>query len=173
MNDYVAAILFFLPAGVANMSPVIANRLPVIKDWNTPMDFGKTWQGKRILGDNKRVRGLVFGTLMGGLTAVVVSKLNANTVVTIAPFWAGSLLGFGALMGDAVESFFKRRRRLAPGQSWFPFDQTDYIVGGLIAIYPFVQLPVWVITTIIVVYFGLHLAVAYLAYLLGLKDRPI
>ncbi len=173
MNDYVAAILFFLPAGVANMSPMIANRLPVIKDWNTPMDFGKTWDGKRVLGDNKRLRGLLFGTLMGGITAVIVSKLNSNTVVTIDPFWAGCLLGFGALMGDAAESFFKRRRNIAPGQSWFPFDQTDYIVGGLVLIYPFVQLPVWVITTIIVVYFGLHLVVAYLAYLLGLKDHPI
>ena len=173
MNDYVAAILFFLPAGVANMSPMIANRLPVIKDWNTPLDFGKTWDGKRVLGDNKRLRGLLFGTLMGGITAVIVSKLNSNTVVTIDAFWAGCLLGFGALMGDAVESFFKRRRNIAPGQSWFPFDQTDYIVGGLVLIYSFVPLPVWVITTIIVVYFGLHLVVAYLAYLLGLKDQPI
>ncbi len=173
MNDYIAALLFFLPAGVGNMSPVIANRLPLIKNWNAPMDFGKSWRGQRILGGNKRLRGIVFGTIMGGLTAVVVSKFNANTVVTIAPFWAGCLLGFGALAGDAVESFFKRQHGLDPGASWFPFDQIDYIAGGLLVIYPFVQLPQWSMVTIVVVYFGLHLTTAYSAFLLGLKDKPI
>ena len=173
MNDYLAAILFFLPAGVANMSPILANKLPIIKHWNTPIDFGKNWRGKRILGDNKRLRGIVFGILTGGVTAVIVSKLNANTVVTMEPFWVGCLLGFGALMGDAVESFFKRQRGFAPGVSWFPFDQTDYIFGGLVLIYPFVHLQLWTVVTIFVVYFGLHILAAYIGFLLGLKDKPI
>jgi CDP-2,3-bis-(O-geranylgeranyl)-sn-glycerol synthase len=172
-NDYVAAILFFLPAGISNMSPVLANKIPGLNHWKTPLDFGKRYKGTRIFGDNKSLRGLVVGTVMGGVTAVVVSKLNANTVVTVPPLTAGLLLGFGALMGDAIESFFKRRSGVKPGDSWFPFDQTDYILGGLLAIYPFVPLPLWVIATILVVYFGLHLVVAYLAYLLGLKDKPI
>lgn len=173
MNDYLAAVLFFLPAGVSNMAPVLANRLPIIKNWNTPVDFGAKLAGERLLGDNKRWRGIVSGALLGGVTAVIVSKLNANTIVTIAPFWAGVLLGFGALVGDAVESFFKRRAGIKPGNSWFPFDQTDYIIGGLLTIYPFVQLPGWVILTILVVYFGLHVVFAYVGYLLGLKDKPI
>lgn len=173
MNDYVAAVLFFLPAGVANMSPVLANRLPLLRDWNTPLDFGYKWRGKRILGDNKRVRGLVFGTLMGGLSAVIISKLNINTVVTLDPVWVGILLGFGALFGDAFESYLKRLRNIAPGQSWFPFDQTDYIFGGLLFIIPFVNIPLWVVATIFVAYFGLHIAFSYLAYLLDLKDKPI
>lgn len=155
------------------MSPVIANRLPIIRDWNTPMDFGKSWRGKRVLGDNKRLRGLLFGGLMGGLTAVIVSKLNTNAIVTIEPFWAGVILGTGALLGDALESFIKRRRGISPGQTWYPFDQLDYVAGGLLLIYPFVQLPQWALVTIVVVYFGLHLVIAYLAYLLGLKDKPI
>lgn len=172
-NDYIAAILFFLPAGISNMSPVLANKVPLLKNWNTPMDFGKSWRSKRLLGDNKRWRGIIIGTLLGGLTAVIVSKLNANTIVTVAPFWAGCLLGFGALAGDAVESFFKRRIGIQPGNAWFPFDQTDYIIGGLLAIYPFVQLPIWVIITVFIVYFGLHLIAAYIGYLLGFKDKPI
>ncbi len=173
MNDYLAAILFFLPAGIANMSPVFANKLPLINRWETPMDFGYKWHGRRILGDNKRLRGIVIGTIMGGLTAVIVSRLNVNTVITIEPFWAGCILGFGALLGDALESFFKRSRRIQPGQSWFPFDQTDYIIGGLLSIYLFAQIPLWAITTIFVIYFGLHLLVAYLGYRLGLKDKPL
>lgn len=173
MNDYIAALLFFAPAGMANMTPVFVNKLPVVRDWNTPLDFGVKWHGKRLLGDNKRLRGLVFGALAGGITAVIISKLNANTVVTIAPFWMGSLLGCGALLGDAVESFFKRLRDLKPGESLFPFDQLDYIAGGLLAAYLVVHIPLWAVLTITVVYFGLHILISYLAFLFGLKDKAI
>ncbi len=173
MNDYLAALLFFLPAGIANMSPVIINKIPVINKWETPLDFGKSFRGKRILGDNKRLRGLVFGILLGGLTGALVGALNHNTVGTILPFWSGCILGAGALLGDAVESFFKRQRGVEPGKPWFPFDQIDYIIGGLLAIYLFMQPQAWVMLTIFVVYFGLHLLLAYIGYLLGFKKTPI
>ena len=173
MNDYLAALLFFLPAGIANLTPVLINKVPYVNRWRTALDFGQTWHGKAIFGANKTWRGLLSGTVAGGLTAVLVSHLNVNTVVTIAPFWAGCLLGAGALLGDAVESLFKRARGLKPGDSWFPLDQIDYILGGLLLIYPFVRLPLWIMVTILVAYFGLHLLFAYLAHLLGLKDRPI
>lgn len=173
MNDYVAAILFFLPAGIANMSPVVANHIPWLKNWRTPMDFGLSSDGHRVLGDSKTWRGIVFGTLMGGLTALVVSHLNTNTVATVPPFIVGCLLGFGALAGDAIESFFKRRRGIKPGNSWFPFDQIDYIIGALILIYLFVPLPLWAMSTIIAVYFVLHIVIVYIFYKLGIRSKPI
>jgi CDP-2,3-bis-(O-geranylgeranyl)-sn-glycerol synthase len=173
MNDYIAALLFFLPAGAANMAPVFANKIPLLNRWKTPVDFGLTYKGQRLLGNNKTWRGIVCGTLLGGLTAVIVSKLNVNTVATIDPFWIGCLLGFGALAGDAIESYFKRLKGVKPGEAWFPFDQTDYIIGGLLAVSLFIRLQLWVILTIFIVYFGAHLLVAYCGYRLGLKDRPI
>lgn len=173
MNDYIAALLFFLPAGLANMTPVFMNRVPCINKWRTPLDFGKTWRGQTVFGANKTWRGLLFGTLVGGLSGVVIARLNVNTVVTIEPFWVGFLLGFGALAGDAVASFLKRRRGLEPGQSWFPIDQLDYIIGGLFLIYLFVQLPLWAIATIVLVYFGLHLVINFIGYRLGWRRHPI
>ena len=173
MNDYIAALLFFLPAGLANMTPPIANKIQPLNQWKTPLDLGKTWRGKRLLGDNKTWRGLVSGTVVGAISALIISRLNTNTVVTIPPLYVGMLLGFGALAGDAIESFFKRQLGFKPGKPWFPFDQIDYIVGALLIIMPFVSLPLWAIITIIIVYFGLHLLTAYLGYLLKLKDGPI
>ena len=173
MNDFIAAILFFLPAGLANMTPPVANKIPILNGWKTPMDFGKTWKGKRVLGNHKTWRGLVSAVIVGGITAVIISKLNSNTVVPISPFWMGFLLGLGALLGDAAKSFFKRRISLTPGRPWFPFDQIDYIVGGLLITVPFVRLELWTMVTIFIVYFGLHLLTAYLGYLLKLKDSPI
>lgn len=172
MNDVVAAILFFLPAGVANAAPVVANKIPLLNKWETPVDFGKSWRGKRLLGPNKRWRGLATGTVLAGLTALLIAVITREPV-TLAVFLLGAVMGFGALVGDAVESFFKRQHGVAAGKSWFPFDQTDYIIGGLVFVYPFTLLPITSMLLIFVLFFGLHLVFAYIGYMLGLKDKPI
>ncbi len=177
ITNLMFAFWIFLPAGVANMSPVIAGYLPGLKRWNTPIDLGKEYKGHRLLGDNKRWRGLVFGTAMGALTAIVefliISRylVNFRTAVLVAV--AGALMGFGALFGDALESFFKRRLGVKPGNRWFPFDQIDYIIGGLLFSYPIIGWPVVLAGTILLLYFGLHILVSYTAYLIGLKEKPI
>ena len=71
MSNFWFALWFFLPAGLANGAPVIANKVPLINKWITPLDFGKTWGGKRIFGSNKTWRGLVVGGLTGGVASLV------------------------------------------------------------------------------------------------------
>ncbi len=165
------AFWFFLPAGIANMSPVLANKIPGLNQWNTPIDFGKTYHDQRIFGDHKTWRGLSFGVAVGILTALLLHKTLYTYAVS--PVLAGFLLSFGALAGDAVKSFFKRRVSIRPGSSWFPFDQADYIFGALLLSYYFLKPTAVFIATIFVLYFGLHLVTSYLGYLLGLKDKPI
>ena len=41
-------------------------------------------------------------------------------------------LGLGALLGDLVKSFFKRKIGIKSGEPWIIFDQIDYVIGGLI-----------------------------------------
>lgn len=159
------------------MSPVFARYVPGLKNWNTPVDFGITHKGKRLLGDNKRWRGIFFGTLVGAITNVVLISIAANLEPSIeskiVAFVAGGLLGFGALAGDAIESYFKRKRGIKPGDSWFPFDQIDYIIGGLILWYPIVQVPLEIVLYIFALYFGLHIVVSYIGFRFGFKDKPI
>lgn len=173
----IAAFLFFLPAGIANMFPVLAARTPLLRKWNSPLDFGKTFRGKRIFGANKTWRGLITGTLAGGLTGVLLQSFIHKYGITAIglSFVTGSLMGFGALLGDAVESFIKRQKGIDPGASWFPFDQIDYIIGGLIFVYPvtFTLLLPALVVTIMVIYFGLHIMTSYIGYRVGLKTRPI
>jgi CDP-2,3-bis-(O-geranylgeranyl)-sn-glycerol synthase len=174
MDFLISAFLFFLPAGVANASPVFANRIPWAKEWQAPMDFGKSWRGKRIFGANKTWRGFIFGTFCGGATSLVISYLLIpNSADAWYTFLIGLALGAGALTGDAVESFFKRQRGVPPGVSWFPFDQIDYIIGGLVFVYPLTLIPFVLMFGILILYFGLHLLVAYIGYLLGFKKTPI
>jgi len=179
MNALLFAIWFFWPAAIANVMPVFANKIPVLNRWTTPMDFGKSWRGKRILGNNKTWRGFVTGVAAASLVAgtqyfvlhpsafaLDLNGLGANMAV-------GALIGLGALTGDAVESFLKRQKGIPSGQTWFPFDQIDYIVGGILFVYPVFHLSMKAIGTIFVFFFVLHLVFTYIGYLLGLRDQPI
>lgn len=168
------AFLLFLPAGVANATPVIANRIPLLNRWKTPLDFGLSWRGKRLLGDNKSWRGLVTGTAIGVVTGIFIcNPLLALGDYAPLPIAVLVWLGLGALLGDAIESYIKRRRNRAPGTSWFPFDQIDYIIGGLLCTMLFGVWDLALATWVLVLFFGLHLLSAYVAYLLGLKAKPI
>jgi CDP-2,3-bis-(O-geranylgeranyl)-sn-glycerol synthase len=165
------ALLFFLPAGISNMVPVFASKLPGLRNWNAPLDGGKMYRGKRIFGKNKTWRGLISGTVAGTFVAMVV--YGTLTDLRLELVLIGAAMSAGALIGDAVESFFKRQRGIESGKAWFPFDQTDYIIGGLLFTLPFGVLPLWLVVWTFVIYFGLHLISSYIGYLLGLKNDPI
>lgn len=178
------ALWFFLPAGLSNGFAVVAAKLPFLRHWNTPVDGGRSWRGARILGDHKTWRGLVVGTLIGALTAwlqgmayqeyawvqAFCEPLDYTTVNTVL---LGGLLGFGALLGDMIKSFAKRRVGVPSGKSWFPFDQIDYIAGGLLCSAIVVQLNLGVYLWIISIWFGMHLLFSYLGYIAHFKDDPI
>lgn len=176
----VGALWFFLPAGAANAAPVVLTKIPLLKGWAAALDCGLTYKAKRLLGNNKTWRGLIGGSLIGGLTGllqyyVLSYKIIGSPMVTtaVAAFFIGLLLGFGALFGDAIESLLKRQLGIKPGDGWFPFDQIDYIIGGLLISYPLTHVSWKLMLAVVFTWFGVHLAVVYCAYLAGLRDKPI
>lgn len=184
MSELLFALWFFLPAGLANAAPVLAARLPGLNDWNTPLDLGKTFRGRRIFGANKTWRGLLAGLLVASLAVAVQHWLAVNASFpnffsgNVNYFlsnilWLGPLLGLGAIGGDALESFAKRQVGVKPGQSWFPFDQIDYILGGLLLSLVIVRLGLQDYALILITWFVLHLATVYFAHKLGLRADPI
>ena len=174
MNDFLFAIIFFLPAGVANAAPVFANKIPYLNNWKTPIDFGMKLNGKRMLGDNKTWRGLLFGGLIGGLTGwLLYHFISSADVQQLAHLWIGFILGMGALFGDALESFFKRQLNIKSGQSWFPYDQIDFVLGAILFSLPIIQLRLVDYLAVLAFYFGLHIITSYIGYKLKLKDKPI
>lgn len=170
---YLETLLFFLPAGASNMAPVFASKLPLLRRWNTPLDAGRLWHGKRVFGPHKTWRGLFSGILLGTVVGILVQHYFLIEYSLGIYITASIAMSAGALIGDAVESFFKRQRGVDSGKSWFPFDQTDYIIGGIIFVLPLYLLSPVFIACIIGWYFGLHLLSSYIGYLLGLKDQPI
>lgn len=184
MSEILFALWFFAPAGIANSAPVFANKIPLLKRLGMPVDGGKSFRGKRIFGEHKTVRGFLVGVLSGFIVAVVQMLLYtnfswireiSNTIDYSQPIVLimGACLGFGALAGDAVKSFFKRQVGIKSGQSWFPFDQLDYIVGGLLLSSLFVSLSLSQYIFIALVWFLIHPVATFIGWLLKLKDSPI
>lgn len=182
-NDLFATIWLFIGAGLANTAPIFANKIPLLNRWNTPMDFGIKFRGKPIFGKNKTWRGLFFGVFVAIMTVYLqrwlLLYLGTDITISNTSFLSlpgltlGILLGLGPLIGDAVESFFKRQMNVEPGKSWFPFDQLDYIFGAIIFTLPLVSLTLLQYITLLIVGFGVHIIAAYIGYLLKLKDAPI
>jgi len=122
-----------LPAYIANATPVFFSRVKMGRILDAPVDLGRMADGKRIFGNHKTVKGFLFGTLFGVLTSVAQFYLfNWNEYSFYSAVLIGFLLGFGALVGDSVKSFFKRRRNIKAGKSWPIFDQIDYALGALV-----------------------------------------
>lgn len=165
------------------MSPILARHLPILKKRDSPLDLLITYRGKRLFGPSKTWRGLLCGvvvaTLVFGLQQKFADNLGnfSNYLMYVhygsLPIVLGTLLGFGALLGDAVESFFKRQLNLAPGKSWFPFDQLDYIIGGCLASLLVIKLPLIIYGWIIFIWVLVHLISSYVGYLLRFKKAPI
>jgi CDP-2,3-bis-(O-geranylgeranyl)-sn-glycerol synthase len=188
METILFALWFFLPAGFANASPVIAKYLPYLSKVATPLDFHARYRGKRVFGPHKTWRGLVVGICTATLVVFIqqlifqryegaLLDIGAATEVynylNYPALLSGFLFGFGALAGDAVESFIKRQRNIDSGGVWFPYDQIDYIIGGCLAISLLVRLEPAQYAAIFTVWFLLHLLFSYIGYLLRLKSQPI
>jgi CDP-2,3-bis-(O-geranylgeranyl)-sn-glycerol synthase len=122
----ILSILYlFLPAMVANIVPVLADHDNFLRPLNKPLDGRLDWQGKRIFGDHKTVRGVVVGVIAGSL----IGFLQGNLLLGIG-------MSIGALWGDACKSFVKRRFNIQPGTPWMPWDQVDFVIGAIIFTYP-------------------------------------
>ena len=167
----IQALYFFLLAYCANMAPVFANKLR--------LPFGGPISSK-YFGEHKTWRGFIVGFLVA-LIVLYIQKLllvQNNLFATslsildyenISMFLYALAFGLGALTGDLIKSFFKRRFNKKSGTSWFPFDQIDFVVGAIIFLYPFYQTDIKIVLILLVVTPVLHLTTNIFGYHLGLK----
>ncbi|MFH1597825.1 MAG: CDP-archaeol synthase [Patescibacteria group bacterium] len=172
-------IWYMLPAGFANMSPVLMKF--GFKKIAKPVDGGHTWHGKPILGKSKTWRGYLFAPIFGLIMFGFQQYLYQFEAIQRLSFfnyheqtiWLGALLGAGAILGDSLKSFFKRRVNLRPGQSWIPFDQIDYTLGGL-TLGAILFWPGWnVFGTVIGVGLFLHMIVNLIGYSIKLQKTKL
>lgn len=177
---FIISFLWFTLPGIAgNSAPVIVrNRF---KNLAGPIDGGRMFRGKRVLGDHKTWRGLLFGSLFGLVTGIIQGYLYTQfdffkeiSIIDLSSYHGallGFLMGFGALFGDALKSFFKRQAGVAPGKQFMPWDQIDTFFGVIIVVYPFYQIP-WDFILVGVIFVPLlHMGINLLGYYMGIKEN--
>jgi CDP-2,3-bis-(O-geranylgeranyl)-sn-glycerol synthase len=169
----------FLPALLANLTPPLVKKIDFL---GYPVDFGAKFRGQRVFGDHKTFRGLFFGIIVAMAVAYIQMRLYAYPAfqwlsIMDYPYYnvllLGFLLGFGALFGDMVKSFFKRQVGIKPGKSFVPFDQLDFLIGAVVFLL-FVYIPSWkIVTVLLVVGFLLHVVTNLIGYLIGVNKQII
>lgn len=155
------AVIYIFPAYIANSTALIFGG-------GKPIDKGKKFKGKRILGDGKTYRGLFMGFIFGSLSGWGLSIALSDPII----LKLGIALSLGALLGDIFASFLKRRFNKKRGSSVPLLDQLDFVVGAVLA-GSIVKTPsLHVFLLIIIITPILHLFTNFLAYLVGLKKEP-
>lgn len=168
-------IIFILPAYVANC-------LPVIFGGGTPIDFGARFtDGKRVLGDGKTIRGFAAGLLGGIVVTWLLSGYAAHLFLPALDagkqLSVGAALAIGALTGDCLGSFIKRRLSLPRGHPTLLLDQLPFLFVALAFAFAAapqlveaVSLPSFAFLTILTIV--AHIAANRIGYVLKLKEVP-
>jgi CDP-2,3-bis-(O-geranylgeranyl)-sn-glycerol synthase len=179
----ILAIWLMMPAYIANPAAALLGG-------GKPIDMGKNFSdNKRILGDGKTIRGFILGSLCGA----VIGLLQIWLAPAIAPYLAGYVSGdllmhasymalftmpVGALLGDLIKSFFKRRLGFERGAMMPVADQLDFVAGA----WALTLLLDWswfvsnftpaIIVTVIIITPVLHLATNFIGFKIGKKNVP-
>ena len=161
------SLYFFLPAYVANMMPIFTKKIPVL---NYPI-----WEKR--CGKNKTWRGLV-SAILGGIIVFSLQKyayqqgFTAWALIDYSGFsiLLGVLLGTGAIVGDLVESYFKRKRGIKPGERWLLWDQLDFVFGGLIFASIIYVPPAETVLILVVLSPVMHILSNHLGFFLKIRD---
>ena len=148
---------------------VLANSIPVaLKDilgqkWAWPIDGGLVLpDGEPLFGHSKTLR-------------AVIAVIPATALLGMAlgfDLLTGLYIGVGALLGDLLSSFCKRRLKLAPSSQAIILDQLPESILPLLLVKAELLLDWQTILTLSLIFMLLEMLASPLLYKLKLRDRP-
>ncbi len=177
VETVVVALWAMLPAYVPNNAAVLLGGGP-------PIDGGREWRGRRLLGDGKTWRGTAAGIAVGLAVALSLNAVQPTLVAALGfglpvfPRRVALALAAGAMLGDILASFLKRRTGRDRGASFPVLDQLDFVVVALVLtalVAPAWFTEVFTLPRLVIVLLAtplLHLSTNAGAYVLGLKEEP-
>ncbi len=169
---------------------MLPNSAAVLTGGGTPVDLGRSWKGRRLLGDGKTWRGFLGGAGAGvllGLVMLGISSLagwgdNGGYGPIGQALGVIVVLAVGSLLGDMLGSFVKRRLDVPRGAKMPILDQYDFLIGAFVLVA--IAYPSWFFTsyiegwnimaliTLLVITPLLHRGMNILGYRMGKKDVP-
>jgi CDP-archaeol synthase len=137
-----------LIAGLVHVAVITLNLAPELA---RPIDAGRRWRGRPLLGSNKTWRGFVVMPAATAITIAAQQALAARSPhgAALAPLrrgapaaWiVGAICGAAYVIAELPNSFVKRRLGIAPGTSapkarvaQYVVDQLDSVIGCAVAI---------------------------------------
>ncbi|KQX21512.1 CDP-archaeol synthase [Variovorax sp. Root434] len=162
MHDFWLGFQLLLLLGAANNAPIAAKRMLGAR-WSSPLDGGlRLRDGRPLLGPSKTVRGVVASVATCTLCAWLFGSAPG----------IGALIAAGAMAGDALSSFAKRRLAIEPSGRALGIDQIPESLLPLLAVQSLLGLSFLQVAAITASFVLLEIPLARLAHRLGLRDRP-
>ncbi|RJS85962.1 CDP-2,3-bis-(O-geranylgeranyl)-sn-glycerol synthase [Candidatus Bathyarchaeota archaeon] len=166
LNVIFNALYYIFPAYCANAAPVIFGG-------GRPIDCGRKFiDGRPILGAHKTFRGFISGVIVGTAVACAQEYLAPQVGLTQGNVFLGFMLSLGALVGDLLGSFIKRRLNLKPGEALPISDQLSFVAVALLFSLVVDPPPVSYVLVILLLTPIIHLTTNVIAHLLHIKKRP-
>lgn len=156
-----------------------------------PLDGGRMFRGRPLLGENKTLRGFVVmvpaaAVAFAAISALISLPQGAPPVtlwqLTPAGYAAlGAWAGFGFMAAELPNSFVKRQFGILPGQApasrltrtiCFTIDHIDSIVGMLAAVTLAVHTPWTTWLWVLILGPSIHLLFSWWLFRIGVKGRP-
>jgi len=163
----VRVVLYLIPLYITNSTALLFGG-------KRRLDLGRELMGMPLLGKGKTIEGTLSGLAFGLLSVFLLSTFLSEYTAWLHPDYLlfGTLLCFGAVAGDLMGSFIKRRSGIQRGGRVFLLDQLDFIIGGIAFTY-------WLATPmpeeaalIVVITLVAHCLSNYIAYRLKMKSVP-
>jgi len=190
--DPLACALFLITAFIlAGLVHTAWLRSRVSRPFAIPLDGGLTFRGRRLLGDNKTLRGFMGIVPAAGATFFLLAGvLTAGSSPLASALWPLSpggyaVLGLGAglgfMLGELPNSFVKRQLGIPPGAAprhWlaklpcFLVDRLDSIAGMLAVVSLLASTPWQAWIYVLVIGPGIHWVFSLLLFWAGVKARP-
>ncbi|MBU2477191.1 CDP-2,3-bis-(O-geranylgeranyl)-sn-glycerol synthase [Candidatus Micrarchaeota archaeon] len=111
----------------------IANSTAMFLGGKTRLDFSLNFpDNKPLLGEGKTIKGTFLGMLAGMLAVYLINYYFQGKVPIIENYFEyGILLAVGAILGDLIGSFIKRRMDIERGKPVLLLDQLDFVIFGV------------------------------------------
>jgi len=176
IETVIVAIWLMLPAYITNASAAFFGG-------KTPIDRGIFWGKNRLLGEGKTYEGLLKGFSCGFLFGIFQHQFLSEYIEIkfgLFPSFLVTLscLSAGAMLGDILGSFIKRRVGLKRGAPLPLVDQLDFVGGAWLLLFLFARdwfieaFSLDVIAAVIIITPLLHLLTNYVGFKIGRKRVP-
>ncbi len=178
-----------LPVIMAGLVHVVVLKFDVLRCLTMPIDGGRKWRARPLLGSNKSWRGVL---VMTGCTAgfthlqALIGRQKNDSILSISsdyrmrPWLAGSVMGLSYCLAELPNSFIKRRLGIPPGARSARMsvlqnlvDQTDSVIGCLVALRFFYRPRRGEALLAFVLGSAVHIGVDRLLHAIGVKRRNI